>query len=231
MSHSCTPCTVSNCTHAPRSREREVVVVVGDHVAVPDHHAGRVDALLDEQVELGGADRPAGGVGGDRQAGTPVGAGRRPERPLLDRRDDPVAADLADDPGAHPVDALLDVADDQVGDGVGRQLVELGREVGAAVEPAAPHDLQPRGLGHPSQRGRVAVQPAGGDVDERAAAGVGVPPQLSLGQRRVVEQAVAPVLPRQVEEDVLVRQRHAQVVGGHRAGHGHHGHRRILPAG
>jgi hypothetical protein len=26
--------------------------VVGHHVAVPDHHAGRVDALLDEQVEL-----------------------------------------------------------------------------------------------------------------------------------------------------------------------------------
>ena len=58
--------------------------MVGDHVAVPDHHAGRVDALLGEQVELGGADGPAGGVGGDGQARTPVGAGRRPERPLLE---------------------------------------------------------------------------------------------------------------------------------------------------
>ena len=70
-------------------RQRQVVVVVRHHVAVADHHAGRVDALLDQQVELGGADRPAGGVGGDRQAGTPVGARRRAERPLLERRDVP----------------------------------------------------------------------------------------------------------------------------------------------
>ena len=153
--------------------------MVGHHVAVPDHHAGRVDALLDEQVELGGADRPAGGVGGDGQAGTPVGAGRRPERPLLERGDDPVAADLADDPGPHAVDALLDVAHDQVGDRVGGELVELGREVGAAVEARAPDDVQAGGLGHRAQPDRVAAQPAGGDVDQRAAARVDVPPQLA----------------------------------------------------
>ena len=64
--------------------EGQVVVVVGNHVAVADDDTTGVDALLDEQVELGGADRPAGGVGGDGQTGTPVGAGSGPERPLLD---------------------------------------------------------------------------------------------------------------------------------------------------
>ena len=130
----------------------------------------------------------------------------------------PVAADLADDPGAHAVGALLDVAHDQVGDRVGGELVELGREVRAGGRSRAPHDVQAGAFGHRPQRRRGRRgQPAGGDVDQRAAAGVDVPPQLGLRESRVVEQAVAAVLPRQVEEDVLVRQGHAQVVGGHRA--------------
>jgi hypothetical protein len=207
----------------PAPGDRQVVVVVRHHVAVPHHHAGRVDALLGKQVELGVADRPAGGVGGDGQARTPVGAGRGPERPLLLGGDHAVAADLADDAGPDPLDALLDVAQDEVRHRVGRQLVELGREVRAAVEARPSDDVQAGRLRHRPQRHRVAVQATGRDVDQRAAPRVGVPHQLGLREGWIIEQAVAAVLTREVDEDVLVRQGHAQLVGGHRPGHGHHG--------
>src|SRR4029079_8464447 len=93
-----------------------------------------------------------------------------------------VATDLADDAGADAVGALLDVAHDDVGQRVGGELVDLGREVRAAVVARAAHDLQRGGIRHHPQGDPVAGQPTGGDVPQRAAAGVDVPPQLRLRQ-------------------------------------------------
>src|SRR4029079_17508527 len=99
-----------------------------------------------------------------------------------------VATDLADDAGADAVGALLDVAHDDVGQRVGGELVDLGREVRAAVVAGAAHDLQAGGLGHRPQPDRVPGQPARGDVHQRATARVEVALQLRLGESRVVEQ-------------------------------------------
>ena len=67
------------------TRHAEVIRRVGDHVAVPDDDPPRIDALLGEQVQLGLADGPARRVGRDGRAGTPVGAGSRPEHALPGR--------------------------------------------------------------------------------------------------------------------------------------------------
>ena len=92
---------------------------------------------------------------------------------------------------------------------------------GMAVVARAHDDLEAGPLGGRAQLQRVAPDLDARAVDERGAARVDVVVQLRHRELDVVEHAVATELLPQVEEDVLVRQRRAQLRRGHRALDGH----------
>jgi len=206
--------------------EPQVIARVGDHVAVADDDPARVGPFLHQQVELGVTHGPARGVGRDGDAGPSVGARRRTQRPLLDRAQDPVAADLPDDarPDARVVDTHLDVAHDPVRQGVHREGVEACLvEVRPAVV-ARPHDDgHPCRLGHPAERFGTTPEALRGAVDDGRPAGLPEPSHLLDRERLVSEQPRAAVLGQQVYEHVLMRQHDAQVHGPDGTAHGHHG--------
>ena len=75
----------------------------------------------------------------------------------------------------------------------------------------------------------VLGQTAIGLIDQGHAAGVLVPLQFEHGQIRVIQDVVAdPRVAHQVQQQVLVDEREAELLGGHRPGDGHDGvgHRR-----
>ena len=84
--------------------------------------------------------------------------------------------------------------------------------------------LTPGRLRHAAQRRRVTAEPFAGAVDDGRATRVAEPGDLLDGQRLIVEQSIAAVLPQQVDEQVLVGQGRPQVRGRHRPTDGHHVH-------
>ena len=92
---------------------------------------------------------------------------------------------------------------------------------GMAVVARAHDDLEPGPLRDRAQLQRVAPDLDARAVDECRAARVDVVVQLRHRELDVVEHAVAAELLPEVEEDVLVGQRRAQLRRGHRALDGH----------
>ena len=128
-------------------------------------------------------------------------------------------ANLADDAGPHAgaVDALGDVGDHLVGDLVRLPAIEIRLVVRLAVPAAAENDLDPGPFGDALDGERVLGQTAIGLIDQGHAAGILVPLQLQRGQVGVVQDVVAdPGVAHEVQQQVLVDEREAELIGGHR---------------
>ncbi len=205
----------------------EVVPEGGVRIGMADDDAGRVDALLLEDAQLGQAHRRHDGVGRDREARPPSGPAGRPMDPLLERRQPGlVGADLADDPGpdTRVLDAKLDLPDELLGQVVDRAAVDLrlGRVVGPAVPTGAHDDVEVAGLGIAAQPDRIPAHARQGQVDQGPAAGR--PERSQLGHDQGIVRGQLPVVPPirdlpEVNPGVLVGQDEAKLRGGHRTAH------------
>jgi hypothetical protein len=119
---------------------------------------------------------------------------------------------------------VSEVADDLIGQLVDGEAVDAAAiEVRLTVVAGAHDDVHAGRLGDTAQSERVAPQPFARDVHDRAAAGLAERGHLADRERLVVQQPVTAVLAEQVDEEVLVRQRDAEVGGVHRPGDGHDG--------
>ena len=196
-----------------------------------DHDPLRRDALLHQDVHLlVGQVAEMGGVGGHGGAGRPLGPRGRPKHLLLRRSDvETLGADLADDAGSsaalHPLFQLLH---QHAGQGIGAELMDVGR-IDSFPVPAAPHDdVEAGGLGQSSHPGRVAPESDGGHVHQGGAACVAIEgqflhQQLLVVHGAVVAQASSPFPG--VHQGVFVHEGDAQVCGFNGPQHGLNRHR------
>ena len=129
-------------------------------------------------------------------------------------------------PARTPVPSMPvgDVGDHLIGNLIGFPPVQVRLVVRLAVPPAAEDDLDPGALGEVFDGERVLGQPAVGLVDERDATRLLVALQLDQRELGVIEDVVAdPGIAHQVQEQVLVNQGEAELVGRDRAADGHDG--------
>ena len=156
-----------------------------------------------------------------------VGPAGRAQDALLDGRDPGrVCANLADDAGPHAaaVDAFGDVGDHLVGDLVGFPAVEIGLVVRLAIPATAENDLDPGPFGDALDGQRVLGQTAIGLIDQGHAAGIFVALQLERRQIGVIQDVVAdPGVAHEVQQQVLVDEGEAELIGGTRPADGHDG--------
>ena len=216
-----------------------MVLVNGVRVRMADDDSPRIHALLPENVQLVEPDGRVERVGGDRDARAPMRPSHRPEHALLDGRDPgEVGADLSQEarPDVGAVDPVGDVALELLGDLVGLGPPQPSLVVRLAVPSRPQDDLETHPLRDLADRERVlrgrdvvivASEAAGRLVHQRHAAGLLVQGELAIRELGIVQHAVpAEDVAREVQEDVLVHQREAEVAGRDRPGHRHDGRHR-----
>ena len=208
----------------------QVVEVLGV-AAVPDHDPVRGDAACGEERELVAAvARRRVRVGGDGNAGTPVRGRRCLHHSLHVRGEALVIGDDLEHPGPHAGagDAELDVADEQLQQGVGATDeptgavgLEVRRQRVGRVVARRGDQLHPGALGHPAHPRDVAAETEHREVDDRADPEVPQPFEPSDGG--LDRDVLAPLGVGKVEvelrvadEHVLVDERRAQRTRGHR---------------